>query len=287
MMHKNPNLILLLDVPSVAQWTFWRQSDVLLTVDAFFASVCRLLKDQETTNVIWCFDDLKSLRKEVLPCYKVKRKDADSKRDPALQERVVQCRKLITLLRDSILPDFGYFPLWQQGLEADDMIAMFCKQYPTRPKRIISSDSDLWQLLDSKTIMFSPSQNKYYSAQWFEREYRIQPKLWSFVKAIAGCSSDNVPGIAGVGEKSAIKYILGELHGKKRTDIESNMNLIYFNRGLVKLPHKAAVRLPAEMDSHVTQSQWKAACRRWDVDSWADHLNGWIPNVNERNDKNG
>ena len=151
-MNRNHNeLILILDVPAVAQWTFWRQSDVPLTVDAFFAGVCRFVKEHETTNVLWCFDDPASLRKSVLPCYKEKRKDADARRDPRLQERVVQCRRLILQLRNEILNDFGYVPLWQPGLEADDMIAACCNEFRPCRKMIISTDADLWQLLDSRT----------------------------------------------------------------------------------------------------------------------------------------
>lgn len=277
MNSKCNELILILDVPSVAQWTFWRESYIPLTVNTFFASVCRLVKEHETTNVLWCFDDLASLRKSVLPCYKAKRKEADLKRDIKLQERVVQCRRLISQLRDEILKDFGYVPLWQPGLEADDMIAAACREFRSCRKMIISTDSDLWQLLDSTTTMFSPSQGKYYSANWFEREYKIKPKLWSLVKAIAGCTSDNVPGVSGIGEKSAIKYILGTLSGKKLESIESNMELIYFNRGIVRLPHKATGGLPNEIPA-ITEQEWRSACERWDVDIWANNLDGWFPN---------
>jgi len=279
MSKKRNDLILILDVPSVAQWTFWRESHIPFTVNAFFASVCRLVKEYESMNVLWCFDDIASLRKSVLPCYKEKRKEADSKRDPKLQERVIQCRRLITQLRDEILPDFGYVPIWQPGLEADDMIAAACKQFRQRRKMIINTDSDLWQLLDHQTTMFSPSQKQYYTSNWFEREYNIKPKWWSLVKAIAGCTSDNVPGVPGVGEKSAIKYILGTLTGKKLEATESNMELIYFNREIVKLPHKAAVCLPDGIFGTITENDWKAACERWDVDIWANNLDGWFPNA--------
>ena len=277
-MARNSELILILDVPAIAQWTFWRQSDVPLTVDAFFASVCRLVEEHQTTTVYWCFDDSHSLRREALSCYKEKRKEIAEKREPKLQERVLRCRRLISQLRDEILPDFGYVPIWQSGLEADDMIAVLCKKFRQDRKMIISTDADLWQLLDAKTTMFSPTPNKYYTAEWFEREHGIQSKLWSLVKSIAGCTSDNVPGVAGVGEKSAIKYILGALSGKKLESIESNMELIYFNKGIVKLPHKATVLPPSDISSVITEQEWLAACERWDVGIWADNLDGWFPN---------
>jgi hypothetical protein len=98
------------------------------------------------------------------------------------------------------------------------------------------------------------------------------------LKAIAGCASDNVSGVLGVGEKSAVKYILGTLTGKKLADIEANSELVYFNRGLVKLPHKATVLPTTDFLADVTEAEWLSACKRWDVDIWADNLKGWFPN---------
>jgi 5'-3' exonuclease len=260
---------LIFDMPAICYYEFYRHSDRCLTVDDILASVCRFVMEHKTTKVLWCFDSKQSFRKEVLPCYKEKRKQDAKKQDPDLQERVVRCKQLTTQMRDEILLDFGYTPIWQVGLESDDMIAVVCQSLGAHRKLIISVDYDLFQLLDSETDMYSPSRNQYYTQSWFEKEYGIPPNRWSLVKAIAGCTSDNVPGVAGVGEKTAIAYLRDELKpGKKFELIESNRELIKFNRQLVKLPHKKTepVKIPNNI---ITMKQWKSACTRWDVQSWA------------------
>jgi 5'-3' exonuclease len=261
--------ILILDMPAICYHEFYRHSNRCLAVDDVLANICRLTAEYQTTRVIWCFDSKKSLRKEMLPCYKEKRKQDAKKQDIELQERVIHCKQLTTQLRNEILPDFGYTPIWQVGLESDDMIAAVCRVLRGASKIIISVDYDLFQLLDSKTKMFSPSQGRFYTSTWFEKEYGILPKQWSLVKAIAGCSSDNVPGVVGVGEKTAIAYLRNELkHGKKFNDIESNIDLIKFNKQLVKLPHKETKTITIPQNQ-ITFRQWKDACKRWNIQSWA------------------
>lgn len=69
----------------------------------------------------------------------------------------------------------------------------------------------------------------------------IDPKLfYSQIKAMAGCNTDNVIGIKGIGEKTAARYIYEKqkLSKKKINDIESNRELIERNLKLVKLPYK-------------------------------------------------
>jgi 5'-3' exonuclease len=241
-----------------------------LTVDDVLAGICRFTLEYQTTRVVWCFDSRRSFRKEVLPCYKEKRKQDAKKKDIELQERVIHCKQLTRQLREEILPDFGYVSIWQVGLESDDMIAAVCRSLQDSQKTIISVDYDLFQLLDSKTKMFSPSRGRFYTESWFRKEYGILPKQWSLVKAIAGCSSDNVPGVTGVGEKTAISYICNKLKpsSKKFNDIESNFELIQFNKQLVKLPHKATETITIPQNQ-ISIRQWRDACKRWDVQSWA------------------
>jgi DNA polymerase-1 len=261
--------ILILDTPSICYHEFYRHSDRCLSVDDILANVCRLVEEYRTTKIIWCFDSKQSFRRSILPCYKEKRKQDIEKQDPELRERIIHCKQLTSQLRDEILADFGYTSVWQVGLESDDMIAAACRSLKTCNKMIVSVDHDLFQLLNSTTHMYSPNRSQYYTASWFEKAYNIPPKQWSLVKAIAGCTSDCVPGVVGVGEKTAIAYIRNELSsGKKFDKIESNYELIQFNKQLVKLPHKETKPVIIPKDK-ISFKQWKDACRRWDVQSWA------------------
>ena len=72
----------------------------------------------------------------------------------------------------------------------------------------------------------------------FVKKYKIQPAEWAMVKAMAGCDSDEVPGIPGIGLKSALDYLTGGLSDKKVKKIELAMLTPEFERDkrLVTLP---------------------------------------------------
>ena len=76
----------------------------------------------------------------------------------------------------------------------------------------------------------------------FIEEYGIQPYQWGTVKAIAGCTSDEVPGIRGVGEKTAIQYIKQKMNTKTKAfqniTCPEGQTIISRNRPLVILPFK-------------------------------------------------
>jgi 5'-3' exonuclease len=146
--------ILILDMPAVCYHEFYRHSDRCLTVDDIMANICRLVKEYHATKVVWCFDSKRSLRKDILPCYKEKRKQDAKKQNLELQERVIQCKQLTSQLRNEILPDFGYTPVWQLGLESDDMIAAACRLLRDEHKTIISVDYDLLELCRFQWIIF-------------------------------------------------------------------------------------------------------------------------------------
>ena len=78
----------------------------------------------------------------------------------------------------------------------------------------------------------------------FRKEFKIDPGDWVEVKKVAGCPTDGVPGVSGVGIKRAIKYIKGELTGKKYQNIIYNKKLIKRNEKLVKLPFEGTKEFP-------------------------------------------
>jgi len=89
-----------------------------------------------------------------------------------------------------------------------------------------------------------------YHEKHFIDQYGISPFQWKDVKAIAGCKSDEVPGIKGVGEKTAIKFILKQLKGKKYDLItsEESKKIIERNKKLVYLPHSKTKKIKFNND---------------------------------------
>ena len=110
---------------------------------------------------------------------------------------------------------------------------------------IVTNDNDLLQLLDDRVIMYSVTTGEEKTKQWFEKRYGLPPKMWAEVKAITGCSGDNVVGIRGVGEKTAVKFLLGELNPKTKAfaSIKENRKIIRRNFPLVVLPHLLSPQL--------------------------------------------
>lgn len=100
----------------------------------------------------------------------------------------------------------GVIQVESNEIEADDAIAFLSRfVYDEDEKVIASSDKDLLQLLDVKTIIYSPSKKIYWSSAEFKEKLGILPENYIFMKAFMGDASDNVKGIGGIGEKNTLK----------------------------------------------------------------------------------
>ena len=190
---------------------------------------------------VFCWDSKKSFRKNEYPEYKRNRR-ADA--TPEEKEAYESMFRQMDILRKEILPDMGFMNvLHQVGLEADDLIAMIAKEYDDFNTTVITADHDLYQCLAPKVFISNPWSNGQGSSltrSLFKRLYDgIVPEDWAMVKAIAGCSGDNVEGIKGVAEITAVKYLVGRATGKKLADIQSDEGqaTIQRNLPLVTLPH--------------------------------------------------
>ena len=193
---------------------------------------------QNPVAIAFCWDSRKLKRTELYPEYKSNRKP--------LTEEELQMKKFMSVqietLRDCILPELGFRNNFLvEGYESDDIIANIVRKYKKQYFiHILSSDNDLYQLLSDNVVIHSPNTRKKevirYTAVQFTQDYGISPHLWAEVKAIAGCSTDNVKGVPRVGEKTAIKYLRGELKGTLAQRIEEHKELIERNRKLVYLP---------------------------------------------------
>jgi 5'-3' exonuclease len=211
----------------------------------FLDRIISIHSQLKADKFIFCWDSKKSVRRDMYPPYKANRRSpkvVDGVTDEEAEEDKKQARLQFDMLRRVVLPNMGFRNVWvQAGYEADDLIAMavnllFADGYMPV---IVSSDKDLYQLL-SVAQMYKPNSNSVYTAEDLMQETGATPgEVWR-MKAIAGCSTDNVAGIKGVGEPTALKYIHGELKPSAKTvqRIESpdGEAVIIRNRALVKLP---------------------------------------------------
>ena len=94
-----------------------------------------------------------------------------------------------------------------KSTEADDVIAYICRldQFREWQKVIVSSDKDFFQLLDDKTVVYRPIQKQVLNKRHILDEFGVHPNNFALARAMAGDRSDNLPGVKGVGVKTAAK----------------------------------------------------------------------------------
>ena len=230
-------------------------------------------KETIPKNIIFTWDSRQSKRKRILPEYKGNRKKQDDDSEEDLEATFRQFH----MLRKELLPNLGFKNNWRQvGYEADDLIAEICFTRPEEQIVIASSDNDLLQLLTKQVSIYNLGRKAFYTEQKFIEEYGIKPSQWVEVKKIAGCSSDNVPGIPGVGEKTAIKYLKGELKSNTKTfqKIQQGANVIIRNDKLVKLPFQGTKIDDIKDQSFATQ-ELKWICKHFGFTKMINKLDDW------------
>jgi len=130
--------------------------------------------------------------------------------------------------------------------EGDDLIGKIVKEYFNgRYKIVVTSDSDMYQLLD-KSDIFLLNKKKLFTHKDFQLSHGIHADQWCLAKAIGGCSGDGVIGVQGVADpksptSKALKYIRGEItSGKIYNRIKAEENkCIQVNLPLVTIPYMA------------------------------------------------
>lgn len=215
--------------------------------------------EHNTSRFLFCFDHGLNKRKGIDRDYKANRRQNSTPEEKQLHQEM---EEQIQALKHVYLKQIGFKNVfYQDGYEADDIIAKLCKNVPnTHRVIIVSSDHDLFQCLKHNVEMWNPKEKKFYTTEYLRRTLGVHPDMWHMVKAIAGCSSDNIKGIERVGEATAIKYLNGQLKidSKAYQAIESGEGekIIAHNLKLTKLPLKGLVRPRIRKNDFSTQG-WK------------------------------
>lgn len=226
----------------------------------FLKEVKNLMELFGFSRVVFAWDHGRPLRAKLFPGYKQttqRTKTRTIEERQALEGMQTQVHRL----KFEWLPRIGFRNvIFKKGYEADDVIAEACKQLWKKPKIIVSADKDLYQCLDQDTRLWNPQKKVFYGVYDFEQEFfGISPREWRKVKAIAGCATDNVPGIKGVGEKSVAKYLADKLPESsamyaKIQDCETSQ--LDKNFPLVKLPWPGLGPLKLR-EGEVSLAAWK------------------------------
>lgn len=234
-------------------------------------SIGGFMEQFDTDRVAFCFESRHLKRRDVFPDYKIKRIKANLTKEEAKAR--IELARQIAQLREELLPAIGFKNVFHfDGYESDDILAALARDLSAHDEEvvIVTSDADLFQCLNRNVSIYSPQKRKLLTSSWFEKEYGLQPKRWTVVKAMSGCSGDGVPGISGIGEKTAIKYLQGTLPQQSAAwcKIRANTPTVLRNRELVELPFLGCPS-PALQKDHVTEQAWKAVCGQLGMKSMA------------------
>lgn len=204
----------------------------------FLREVQRVQDELLTPHVVFCFDGGYMTRSKLYPDYKQKRKK--QRETPEQVETYREMDRQIKELRVWVLREMGYRNIfYKYGFEADDIIASICNNLPPGDSAtIVTDDKDFYQLLSKYVRIWKLKTKRIYNDRKFREEWKLSPSQWADVKAIAGCSSDNIEGVPGVGDATAAKFLRNELKpsSKAYQSIVANNWIWTRNKQLVELP---------------------------------------------------
>ena len=253
----DPNNILLIDGSGYIFRAFYglppmtnKNGVPVNAVFGFTKMLIKLIDDLKPNYAAVIFDvSRKTFRNDLYELYKANRSDPPEDLIPQF-----------SLIRDATKA-IGLPVVEMEGFEADDLIATYTKIALKLNKKaiVVSSDKDLMQLVDDNTILFDPMKQLWIDdAKVFEK-FGVLPNKVIDVQSLAGDSSDNIPGVPGIGIKIAAELICqyGDLDQLliKAPEIKQNKrreNLIEFadqailSRSLVTLEKNVPVIMEIE-----------------------------------------
>lgn len=206
----------------------------------FVNMINKIMNEEKPTHMIVAFDKGKTFRHSEYAEYK-------GGRDETPDELKVQFP-----IAKELLTNMGIKYYEIDNYEADDIIgtfAKYCEMDPEFEGLIVSSDKDLLQLISDEVEIKLLKQKDYirYNKTSFKEDYGIEPIRIIDLKALMGDSSDNIPGVKGIGEKTALKLLqqynsldgvyenLNELTPKMREKLEIDKENAYLSYHLATI----------------------------------------------------
>lgn len=169
-------------------------------VYGFVNMINKIISEEKPEYMMVAFDIGKTFRHEKYERYKDGRRETPDD----LKVQFPVAKKILTAMGIKYLECAGY--------EADDIIgtiSMWCEKDPEYEALIVSSDKDLLQLISDETVVKLLKTKDYIwmDKKTFNDTYGFDPIHMIDLKALMGDSSDNIPGVKGIGEKGAIKLV--------------------------------------------------------------------------------
>jgi DNA polymerase-1 len=174
----------------------------------FLKTLQRLVLEQLPSSVYVAWEGGGAARRRTIyPDYKMNRKTEKLNRfygDDIPESEENRQHQIVALLK--MLKCVPVCQLYVEGCEGDDVAAYLCKgPLKDKNKIVVSSDRDLYQLLDSRTKVYSLHKKRYITEQDVLNDFHVSVVNFPIAKAMCGDPGDNIPGIKGLGFKTLAK----------------------------------------------------------------------------------
>ncbi|MBR6821525.1 MAG: DNA polymerase I [Bacilli bacterium] len=206
----------------------------------FVGMMNKIIHEEKPEYVAVAFDIGKNFRKQKYETYK----DGRSETPDELKQQMPIAREILNAM------GIQYFEM--EPYEADDIIGTFakmCEEDPEYEALIVSSDKDLLQLISDETEVKLLKQKDYirYNKKNFKEDWGFEPIRMIDYKALAGDPSDNIPGVKGIGDKTAINLLtqyetiediyehIDEIKGKMKEKLEADKENAFISKEIATI----------------------------------------------------
>jgi DNA polymerase-1 len=230
----------------------------------FVSFLLKLIEDEKPTHLAVAFDrNLNgSFRNDEYPAYKAQRDEPP----PELEAQLDACEEIAAALGAATFIDDRY--------EADDLIGTLCARVTPRGHRavIVTSDKDLTQLVSDQVTLLDFAKGERYDTAAVREKFGVRPDQITDLLALAGDPVDNIPGVAGIGRKTAAEILaafdhledvydrLEELRASKLRGARTLSTKLSESRDIAFLSKRlATVAFDAPVQASLDDLRWKGA----------------------------
>ena len=216
----------------------------------FARELMRILEQEKPEYLAVAFDVGKTFRDEIFPEYKGTR----AKMPDDLRPQIGRIREMVDA--------FNLPRLEMEGYEADDVLGSVAKIAAEQGLgvKIVTGDRDLLQLVNERTVVYLAGDDKTYitTEDVLASKFAVRPDQVVDYKALVGDTSDNIPGVPGVGEKTTANLLakfgtldniyahLDEVEPRWRTKLEQGNDSAYMSRDLARIRTDLPIKLDLE-----------------------------------------
>src|SRR5919198_6486302 len=277
-----PKELFLIDGNSLAYRAFFALPESIATSDGrptnaifgFASMLVKILTDHGDVPTVVVWDAGMSGRKDISPDYKAQR----STRPDLLKLQWPHLRPLVEA--------FGYRNISVEGFEADDVIASLVEQAKTHgiPVMVVTGDRDAYQLVGQGVRIMTTSRGitdtRVYDRDGVVERYGIPPELIPDFIGLKGDTSDNIPGVPGIGDKTAAELLqrFGDLEGvlshvddisgaKRKQNLSEHADAARLSKQLATMVRDVPIELDLEAEFARTpdRTNLRAIFREWEL----------------------